>query len=265
MRVQWPAMASSTELSTTSQTRWWRPLGPVEPMYMPGPLADGLEALEDGDVLGPVGRPVLAPRARPFTDGADGHRARPHERSRSQWRFEAADESAGQTARIAMTTVYQRGDQTVQGHRAADHAPRSRSTTPAPDDRRRGAPARSASQVAQLGGPAGLVDADDEGAVAQRDGPGVGGHRRRRRRRPSRRRTRRPASADASGAARAPRRDAGRATSADRRAGGLRRPSPASPARRRPPARSSTRPSPRRRDPHHELGRGARREARRRW
>ena len=43
-------MASSTELSTTSQTRWWRPVGPVDPMYMPGPLADRLETLEDGDV-----------------------------------------------------------------------------------------------------------------------------------------------------------------------------------------------------------------------
>src|SRR5919106_2747817 len=34
--VQWPAMASSTELSTTSQTRWCRPRGPVVPMYIPG-------------------------------------------------------------------------------------------------------------------------------------------------------------------------------------------------------------------------------------
>ena len=31
-------MASSTELSTTSQTRWCRPVGPVEPMYIPGRL-----------------------------------------------------------------------------------------------------------------------------------------------------------------------------------------------------------------------------------
>src|SRR5829696_9670831 len=31
-------MASSTALSTTSYTRWWRPLRPVEPMYMPGRL-----------------------------------------------------------------------------------------------------------------------------------------------------------------------------------------------------------------------------------
>jgi hypothetical protein len=46
-----PASASSTELSTTSQTRWCSPRSPVEPMYMPGPLADGLEPLEDGDVL----------------------------------------------------------------------------------------------------------------------------------------------------------------------------------------------------------------------
>lgn len=33
-----PASASSTELSTTSYTRWWRPRSPVEPMYMPGRL-----------------------------------------------------------------------------------------------------------------------------------------------------------------------------------------------------------------------------------
>ena len=62
MRVQWPAMASSTELSTTSQTRWCRPAGPVEPMYMPGRLRTCLEALEDGDVLGAVGRRWSGPR-----------------------------------------------------------------------------------------------------------------------------------------------------------------------------------------------------------
>ena len=38
IRLQWPAIASSTELSTTSQTRWCRPVGPVEPMYIPGRL-----------------------------------------------------------------------------------------------------------------------------------------------------------------------------------------------------------------------------------
>ena len=36
MRVQKPAIASSTALSTTSYTRWCRPDGPVEPMYIPG-------------------------------------------------------------------------------------------------------------------------------------------------------------------------------------------------------------------------------------
>ena len=39
--VAWPAMASSTELSATSHTRWWRPSTPVEPMYMPGRLRTG--------------------------------------------------------------------------------------------------------------------------------------------------------------------------------------------------------------------------------
>src|SRR5712671_6820597 len=32
----WPAMASSTELSTTSQTRWCNPISPVDPMYIAG-------------------------------------------------------------------------------------------------------------------------------------------------------------------------------------------------------------------------------------
>ena len=38
MVVQKPAMASSTELSTISHTRWCKPLTEVEPMYMPGRL-----------------------------------------------------------------------------------------------------------------------------------------------------------------------------------------------------------------------------------
>ena len=38
MRLQRPASASSTELSTTSHTRWCRPRAPVEPMYIPGRL-----------------------------------------------------------------------------------------------------------------------------------------------------------------------------------------------------------------------------------
>jgi hypothetical protein len=41
MRVQWPAIASSTELSTTSQIRWCKPWRPVEPMYIPGRLRTG--------------------------------------------------------------------------------------------------------------------------------------------------------------------------------------------------------------------------------
>jgi len=35
-REQWPASASSTELSTTSYTRWCRPRWPMSPMYMAG-------------------------------------------------------------------------------------------------------------------------------------------------------------------------------------------------------------------------------------
>ena len=37
----WPFMASSTELSKISQTRWCRPADPVPPMYMPGRLRTG--------------------------------------------------------------------------------------------------------------------------------------------------------------------------------------------------------------------------------
>src|SRR5579883_3035140 len=36
MRLQKPANASSTLLSTTSNTRWWRPRLPVLPTYIPG-------------------------------------------------------------------------------------------------------------------------------------------------------------------------------------------------------------------------------------
>jgi hypothetical protein len=36
MSVQAPARTSSIELSTTSQTRWWRPRMSVDPMYIPG-------------------------------------------------------------------------------------------------------------------------------------------------------------------------------------------------------------------------------------
>ena len=40
-RVQYPAIASSTALSTTSQIRWCKPLGLVDPMYIPGRLRTG--------------------------------------------------------------------------------------------------------------------------------------------------------------------------------------------------------------------------------
>ncbi|KAL7548320.1 hypothetical protein ACHAWF_011605 [Thalassiosira exigua] len=36
-----PASASSTELSSTSWTRWCSPSGPVEPMYIPGRFRTG--------------------------------------------------------------------------------------------------------------------------------------------------------------------------------------------------------------------------------
>mmetsp|Transcript_3535 Transcript_3535/g.8517 ORF Transcript_3535/g.8517 Transcript_3535/m.8517 type:complete len:223 (+) Transcript_3535:1809-2477(+) len=41
IKVACPAKASSTELSTTSHTRWCKPSGPVDPMYMPGRFRTG--------------------------------------------------------------------------------------------------------------------------------------------------------------------------------------------------------------------------------
>jgi hypothetical protein len=46
--VAMPASASSMELSSTSKTRWCRPVpSDVSPMYIPGALADRLQTLED--------------------------------------------------------------------------------------------------------------------------------------------------------------------------------------------------------------------------
>ena len=53
--VRAPASASSTPLSMISHRQCIRPRVSVEPMYMPGPLADRLEALEDQEVVGVVG------------------------------------------------------------------------------------------------------------------------------------------------------------------------------------------------------------------
>ena len=36
IEVQYPAIASSMLLSTTSYTRWWSPRADVDPMYIPG-------------------------------------------------------------------------------------------------------------------------------------------------------------------------------------------------------------------------------------
>ena len=76
MRVQYPAMASSTALSTTSQTRWCRPRRSGRPDVHARAVPDRFEAFENGDVAGVVGRdvpfrrshppPRSAPHARPF-------------------------------------------------------------------------------------------------------------------------------------------------------------------------------------------------------
>jgi hypothetical protein len=50
-----PANASSTALSMISHRQCIRPSVSVDPMYMPGPLADGLETLQDQQVRRVVG------------------------------------------------------------------------------------------------------------------------------------------------------------------------------------------------------------------
>src|SRR5664280_128415 len=64
MRVQNPAMASSTELSTTSQTRWWSPVGPVDPMYIPGRFRTG--SRPSRTVMSPASY-VVSPTSRTFS------------------------------------------------------------------------------------------------------------------------------------------------------------------------------------------------------
>src|SRR5664280_1293470 len=64
MRVQNPAMASSTELSTTSQTRWWSPVGPVDPMYIPGRFRTG--SRPSRTVMSPASY-VVSPTFRTFS------------------------------------------------------------------------------------------------------------------------------------------------------------------------------------------------------
>ena len=48
----WPFMASSTELSKTSQTRWCSPAASDAADVHARALADGLQAFEDGEVFG---------------------------------------------------------------------------------------------------------------------------------------------------------------------------------------------------------------------
>ena len=62
--VQKPAIASSTELSTTSQMRWWRPGQTGGPDVHARALADRVEPLEYLDVLGAVGAAVACQSTR---------------------------------------------------------------------------------------------------------------------------------------------------------------------------------------------------------
>ena len=48
-------MASSTELSTTSHTRWCKPVGPVDPMYMLGRSRTASKPSRTVDGVSPVG------------------------------------------------------------------------------------------------------------------------------------------------------------------------------------------------------------------
>src|SRR3954467_7486087 len=74
IRVAWPAMASSTELSTISQTRWWSPFRPVDPMYMPGRLRTASRPSRTWRSLAPYESVVCAtPRLSGGVQGSANH------------------------------------------------------------------------------------------------------------------------------------------------------------------------------------------------
>ena len=104
-------MASSTELSTTSQTRWWRPVGTGRSDVHPGPLADRLEALQDGHVAGAVAartsRAVafVLPHLHTAMDATFPTRGV----NRTSQAPPPGDEIAGQRPEMSMTCIYQRG------------------------------------------------------------------------------------------------------------------------------------------------------------
>ncbi len=76
MRSQTPAIASSTALSTTSHTQWWRPDGPVEPMYMPGRLRTGSRPSRTCMSLAPY-EVLPCVKARPSVTVDSGKSGRP--------------------------------------------------------------------------------------------------------------------------------------------------------------------------------------------
>src|SRR5919202_3103681 len=153
-------MASSTELSTTSHTRWWRPLRPVEPMYMPGRLRTGsspsrtvMSLAPYEGVLSATGAAFLRWNVRVDRRGREGVQAT----------------KPLVIARNATTRFYQRAS-----FWGAD--PDGDPGDVAGADGGVDAGFQVGFEPADLGAPGRLVGGDGERAVAQGEGLGMGGH-----------------------------------------------------------------------------------------
>ena len=92
--VHSPAIASSTELSSNSQTRWCRPVGPVDPMYIPGRSRTGSRPLRTVMSLALYATRVGTSRSR-AGDRVRGSEGRPRK-------------TAGQSSDSGVPPAYQR-------------------------------------------------------------------------------------------------------------------------------------------------------------
>src|SRR4051812_6352427 len=161
MRVACPAIASSTELSTTSHTRWCRPLRPVDPMYIPGRFRTASRPSRMVMSFAPYeadGAACACAKTRPFKEGVE-------EATQPQ--------KCWSEDRIALTAFYQRGV-TGPGLSAPAHPKFDRAHDAVADGRRQPVE-KVALEEAELRRPGRMVDSHDEHAVAQRHGSGVVG------------------------------------------------------------------------------------------
>src|SRR5262245_59922236 len=166
-------MASSTELSTTSQIRWCRPTRPVEPMYMPGRLRTGSRPSRTwmADASYSVNLPLTSfAKARPF-----GVREISAEPSRVPGSM-VPDGHSGSFSRCSKSTA---GVCQIGGGRALLTALARADPELDPghlvDSRHVPQPGQDIGfQEPQLRCPRGVVDLDDQAPIHQRRRPGVG-------------------------------------------------------------------------------------------